>query len=291
MNRSNTTLVILAFLMSQAAPLTATERTSDDATTPTHSVTLGLGGYSPVSYIESGRAQPGSPSISALHDGITYFFTSEHQRKQFRSNPERYLPAYGGYCAFGCSVNARFVPDPTQFKIVDGRTHLFLKTSDIDALKLWNDADPTQIKDKADRYWATQTQSKAYLNSLNLPASGIAVDGYSPVSYFANGVAEKGDPRFSVEHGGATYHLTSEEQVKMFKAAPERYIPQFGGWCALGMAVSDKFPVDPTKFKIVDGKLYLFLNNANVDALELWNQGKERDLIEKAQTYWKKISS
>ena len=57
------------------------------------------------------------------------------------------------------------------------------------------------------------------------------------------------------------------------------------------MAVSDKFPVDPTNFKIVDGKLFVFLANKNVDALELWDQGNEKELLEKADAYWNKLNS
>ena len=56
------------------------------------------------------------------------------------------------------------------------------------------------------------------------------------------------------------------------------------------MAVSDKFPVDPTNFKIVDGRLMVFLKNKNVDALELWNDGNEHALIKKAEAHWEKVS-
>ena len=55
------------------------------------------------------------------------------------------------------------------------------------------------------------------------------------------------------------------------------------------MAVEDKFPVDPEKFKIVNGKLLLFLNNRNVDALKLWSDGNEKELIRKADAHWKKV--
>ena len=68
-------------------------------------------------------------------------------------------------------------------------------------------------------------------------------------------------------------------------------VPAFGGWCALGMAVEDKFPVDPEAFKIVDGRLMLFLRNANIDTLEMWNQNEdEQALIAKADAYWNSIS-
>ena len=116
----------------------------------------------------------------------------------------------------------------------------------------------------------------------------MAIDGYSPVSYF-EGRAEKGDALFAVEHGGVTYHLASAAQVQAFRADPERFLPAFGGWCAFGMAVEDKFPVDPRTFAIVDGELLLFLRNPGVDALELWRAGDEAQLLTKARAHWKKV--
>lgn len=251
---------------------------------------LGLGGYSPVSYLDNNRAEPGSPKYAVEHDGVTYFFTSSSQVRKFEADPAKYLPAYGGYCAFGCSVNAKFIPDPTSFKVIDGRTHMFLKNDEVDAQKLWNESDSKEVMAKADHFWASQGESKAYINGRNVPASGVGLEGYSPVSYFTAGRAEKGDSRFAVEHNGVTYHLTSAAQVEMFKKNPGKYEPQCGGWCAFGMSIEDKFPVDPTKFRIVDGKLYLFLNNEQIDASMLWDQGDDHELVEKANKHWGKVS-
>ncbi len=256
----------------------------------TLTIPVGLAGYSPVSYLANSRAEPGSPRYSAEHEGVTYFLTSEKQREAFLANPERFLPAYGGNCAFGCSVDSTFVPDPTSFVVIDGRTHLFLKNSEVDAKKLWLEADQNEVRAKADSYWNSRNKSLAYHNGRNVPASGVALEGYSPVSYFTKGKAEKGDGRYSTQHNGVTYHLTSAEQVEMFKKNPLRYEPQCGGWCAFGMSVEDKFPVDPTQFEIIDDKLYLFLNNDSVDAHELWRKGDRRELTNKALSHWKKVS-
>jgi len=121
-------------------------------------ISVGLAGYSPVSYLERRKAEPGSPRIAAQHEGVTYFFTDDRQRRAFLNNPERYLPAYGGYCAFGCSVDSKFVPDPTSFEIIDGRTHLFLKNDEVDAQALWNEANVDEIRTKADRFWSIQSR-------------------------------------------------------------------------------------------------------------------------------------
>lgn len=130
--------------------------------------------------------------------------------------------------------------------------------------------------------------SRAYLGSRNLGADGIAIDGYSPVSYFA-GKAERGSEQFAVEHDGVTYQLTDASQVEEFERDPDRYVPAFGGWCAFGMAISDKFPVDPTSYKIVDGRLFLFLRNDRLSALEMWDDGDEAELTQKAAAHWMKV--
>ncbi|MCA9441066.1 MAG: YHS domain protein, partial [Candidatus Omnitrophica bacterium] len=118
---------------------------------------------------------------------------------------------------------------------------------------------------------------------------GLALEGYCPVAYFAVGKPVMGKPEYASIYNGVTYHFVNADAKEMFDEDPEKYIPAYGGWCAFGMAVGDKFPVDPTSFKIVDGKLMLFLKNASVDALSLWNDGDEKDLMKKAETHWKKV--
>lgn len=261
------------------------------AAEPIRAISLGLAGYSPVSYLDERQAQPGNPAISAEHQGVTYFFTSDAQRQKFAANADKYLPAYGGTCAFGCSVNSTFVPDPTSFDVVDGRTVLFLKNDKVDAKSLWA-KDPAAAKAKADAFYSSKLakKSRAYIGARNLGADGVALAGYSPVSYIDDNKAQPGNPDFAVEHKNVTYFLTSAEQVTAFKANPDKYEPQCGGWCAYGMAVKDKFPIDPQKFKVIDGKLYIFLHNSGVDALALWNKGSDSEQIAKANAHWKKVS-
>ena len=98
------------------------------------------------------------------------------------------------------------------------------------------------------------------------------IGGYSPVSYFEKGRAELGKPEHAVEHDGKVYHLASAEQAKTFRADPDKFLPAHGGICAYGVTVGKEFPVDPTNFKIVDGRLLLFLKNDELDARELWEK-------------------
>ncbi len=132
-------------------------------------------------------------------------------------------------------------------------------------------------------------ESRAYLHSYNLPSSGLALEGYCPVAYFAVNKAVRGKPEFASTHDDVTYHFVSADAKEAFDANPEKFVPAFGGWCAFGMAISDKFPVDPTVFKIVNGRLFVFLKNKDVNALELWNQGNEREYLKKAEAHWAKV--
>ncbi len=134
-------------------------------------------------------------------------------------------------------------------------------------------------------------ESRAYVHGNNLSSTGLALEGYCPVAYQAVNKPVRGQAQYSSTYPDVTYHLVSADAKEAFDAAPEKYVPAFGGWRAFGMAVSDKFPVDPTNFKIVDGRLLVFLKNKDVDALELWNKDNEASLIEKAEAHWKKVST
>lgn len=134
------------------------------------------------------------------------------------------------------------------------------------------------------------TESRAYLHSYSLPSSGVALEGYCPVAYFAVDKAVRGKPEYASTHNDVTYHFVSDDARSMFELNPEKHIPAFGGWCAFGMSIQDKFPVDPTNFKIVDGRLMVFLRNADIDARALWNKGDEAELTSKASAHWNTVS-
>lgn len=125
----------------------------------------------------------------------------------------------------------------------------------------------------------------------NLDSNGVGLGGYSPVSYLDLGVAEKGIPDHSVEYNGATYHLTDADQVATFESNPDKYQPAYGGWCAFGLTIDKQFACDPHSFKVVDGRLMMFLNDGDVDARALWEDADEAELIEKANVKWASLTS
>ncbi len=126
--------------------------------------------------------------------------------------------------------------------------------------------------------------------SHNIDDSKIALQGYSPVSYLDLGLAQKGLKQFKSTHNGLSYYFTSKEQQQKFEANPTKYLPEYGGYCAFGIAVGAKFRVDPNKFIVKDGKYYLFLYDLEVDAQQLWLDGKHDELVDKADKNWRKLS-
>ncbi|MEM7509010.1 MAG: YHS domain-containing (seleno)protein [Pseudomonadota bacterium] len=89
---------------------------------------------------------------------------------------------------------------------------------------------------------------------------GLALKGYDSVAYHTERRAVKGDPAFEVEWKGAKWHFASAENRDQFAADPERWAPQYGGYCAWAITRGRVVGIDPTIFRIVDDKLYLNLN-------------------------------
>lgn len=87
---------------------------------------LALHGYDPVAYFTQGQPVRGSDSRVHVHQGAAYRFSSQAHLDMFRKDPDRYVPRYGGFCAYGVSVGKKFDGDPRFWKIEDGRLYLNL---------------------------------------------------------------------------------------------------------------------------------------------------------------------
>ena len=114
----------------------------------THSMP-GINGYDPVAYFTEGKPVKGSGWNVTEHDGVTYMFTNKKNKKKFEADPQMYLPAYGGYCAYGVAVGKKFEIDPEAWKIENGKLYLNL---DADIQKKWLKDIPGYIQ-KADTNW------------------------------------------------------------------------------------------------------------------------------------------
>ncbi|MFH4966415.1 YHS domain-containing (seleno)protein [Gaetbulibacter sp. M235] len=98
---------------------------------------IALQGYSPVSYLDLGIAQRGLKQYKSEHKKVVYYFTSAEQKASFDKNPSKYLPQFGGFCAFGIYAGAKFRPDPNKFIVKDGKYFLYLYNLELDAQQLW----------------------------------------------------------------------------------------------------------------------------------------------------------
>ncbi|MGV7227271.1 MAG: YHS domain-containing (seleno)protein [Nitrospirales bacterium] len=114
----------------------------------THS-TPGISGYDPVAYFTKGKPMKGSGYHVAEYQGVTYAFASKDHKEMFEDNPDKYVPAYGGYCAYGVAVEKKFVSDPEAWKVVDGTLYLNL---DKDIQNKWLQDVPGYIK-KSEANW------------------------------------------------------------------------------------------------------------------------------------------
>ncbi len=112
--------------------------------------------------------------------------------------------------------------------------------------------------------------------------SKVAIKGYDPVAYFTSGKAAKGDKQFTLQHQGARWRFASQDNLNLFKADPEKYAPQFGGYCAWAVSQGYTAGIDPEAWKIFQDKLYL---NYSKSVQARWEKEIAAN-IEKANANW-----
>ncbi len=122
--------------------------------------------------------------------------------------------------------------------------------------------------------------------------NGVAIGGYDPVSYFLEGEARRGMQSLQVIHQGAIYWFSSTANQEAFATSPERYTPQFGGWCAWAVADTEGslVEVDPKSFLIQDSQLLLFYDGLLADTRALWLKGNPKELARSAHRNWQRIA-
>lgn len=113
---------------------------------------LAIQGYDPVAYFTDGKPVPGDPGITAIHDSATYQFASAEHKAAFEADPARYVPQYGGYCAYAAAQGAKASIEPEQFTVVDDKLYL---NYNADVRKRWLQDQAGYIS-KADAWWASQ---------------------------------------------------------------------------------------------------------------------------------------
>jgi YHS domain-containing protein len=120
---------------------------------------------------------------------------------------------------------------------------------------------------------------------VNRSRDGLAVDGYDPVAYFAAGTPVEGKAEFQFTWNGTRYHFASAANRDLFARDPEKYAPQYGGFCAYAVSRGYTASVDPLAWAVVDGKLYL---NYSKRVQRLWQEDAAGN-IRKADSNWPAI--
>lgn len=138
---------------------------------------------------------------------------------------------------------------------------------------------------------ATVAAARAYdpnsPSEVNVDAKGLAMQGYDPVSYFAPSGPVRGVEQFTAQHAGATYRFASAQNHATFLAQPGKFVPAYGGFCAMGVALEKKLDVDPDAWRVVDGRLYL---NVNKDVRKRWLDDVPGN-IRKADSNWPRLKT
>jgi len=132
-----------------------------------------------------------------------------------------------------------------------------------------------------------------YLTGLSLSAQKSAtfvqgdkaIRGYDPVAYFTESKPVKGNEKLIYNWNNTNWYFSSQQNLDLFKTSPEKYAPQYGGYCAYGLSNGYKAPTDADAWTIENGKLYL---NYNTEVRDMWNK-ERKERIEKADKNWPQV--
>lgn len=135
-----------------------------------------------------------------------------------------------------------------------------------------------------------QEKSQCFIDDHN-----VAINGYDAVSYFTDNKPVKGSEKYKVTFDNAIFHFSSQKHKELFKKNPMKYMPQYGGYCAFGMAAKNmKIPTNPETFEVVDGKLFLFFNDKYkgkiMNTKPMWDKD-EKKMQKMADANWGNINN
>ncbi len=148
MNRKQITLIIIVSFISSLIY-------SQNATICNiNSNNVAIEGYDLVSYFTN-KAKKGKSKYTYIHKGINYYFSSTENMNTFKATPSKYLPQYGGWCAYAMGKKGEKVNmDPKNFEIRDGKLYLFYKSFFVNTYENWLKENPELLKEKANKNWS-----------------------------------------------------------------------------------------------------------------------------------------
>lgn len=129
-----------------------------------------------------------------------------------------------------------------------------------------------------------------FAQEYNIQDNYIAA-GYDVVAYFNNNAVE-GKNKFTTTYDGIKFKFSSEKNVAIFKKNPQKYIPQYGGFCAYAMGKdAERVSINPKTYEIRDGKLYLFYDSFFNNTFKDWKKEGPEKLQKKADENWGKLKN
>jgi YHS domain-containing protein len=128
---------------------------------------------------------------------------------------------------------------------------------------------------------------KEMMTKVDKDKNGVAINGYDPVAYFTDNKSVMGNKKYSFKWNNAEWYFASKIHLEMFEKSPEKYAPQYGGFCAFGITKNKLVSSDPNAWSIVDGKLYLC---STKEVHKLWKEDREEN-IKKGDKIYPKLNS
>ncbi|MGB3079549.1 MAG: YHS domain-containing (seleno)protein [Saprospiraceae bacterium] len=133
---------------------------------------------------------------------------------------------------------------------------------------------------------ACDAPAKGDMYLVNIDDKGVILDGYDPVAFFTQKMPVKGNAQMQTKWHDAIYYFSSNENKMLFDSMPEKYAPQFGGYCGYAVSLGHLAPVDVNFFSIINDRLIL---QHNAKATDGWN--KNPNSLELADKYWPQLLS
>jgi len=130
--------------------------------------------------------------------------------------------------------------------------------------------------------WSASAADSKKSDPVNHDRGGIAIQGYDPVAYFTDSKPVKGDAKFSYTWRGTVWQFASAQHRDLFAETPEKYAPQYGGFCAYAVSENHTADIDPEAWRIIEGKLYL---NYSKSVQQMWLKEPEAR-IRRADQNW-----
>lgn len=264
----------LAFAL--AARLTAQDQTPPAAKVPARADVaelnlakgaLAIDGWDPVAYFTEGGGKPqkGKDEFQFVHRGVTYRFASKAHLDTFRATPDRFEPAYGGWCAYAMADGRKVEVDPESFLIQDGELLLFYNGFFSNTRKAWHKEGAEKLRDKANKEW-TRVHPTAERDLSNwILVDGVALGGNDPVALAASEgpTVKPGQAQFAWTYKGVTYRFADEASRTRFRAEPARFEPALGGRDAIELATGKRSAGLAEQALVHAGRLYVFADAAN----------------------------